>query len=87
MNDPVRRAKNVVTFATRKANLACWELDWTQCRNVTHGADDGHIPLASLRTLLCTSMFRKVVSECRVLYNEIDFGVLRRQFEDVRQEL
>ena len=29
----------------------------------------------------------KVVSECRVLYNEIDFGVQCRRLEDVRHEL
>ena len=69
--------KHVVTLATRKANLDCWELEWTQCRNITHEVDDGHVPLASCsRTFLCTSIFWKVVSGCRVLYNEIDFGVL-----------
>ena len=69
--------KNVVAFATRKANLDCWELERTQCRNVTHEVDDGHVSLASCsRTFLCTSAFWKVVSECRVLHNEIDFGVL-----------
>ena len=55
-----------LTFATRKAKFDCWELEWTQCRNVTHEVDDGHIPLASCsRTFLCTSIFWKVVSECR----------------------
>ena len=29
LNDPARRAKNVVAFATRKTNLDCWELEWT----------------------------------------------------------
>ena len=65
--------KNVVTFATRKANFDCWELEWTQCWDVTHEVDDGHVPLASCsRTFLCTPIFWKVVSECRVLCNEID---------------
>ena len=73
--------KDLVTFATRKTNLDCWELEWTQCRNVTHEVEDGHKPLASCsRTFLCTSIFWKVVSECRFLYNEIHFGVSCRRF-------
>ena len=35
----------------------------------------------------CTPLFWKVVSECRVLCNETDFGVLCRRLEDVRHEL
>ena len=44
---PSSTCKNVVTFATRKANFNCWELEWTQCWDVTHEVDDGYTPLAS----------------------------------------
>ena len=37
----------MVTFATRKANFDCWELEWTECWDVTHEVDDGQKPLAS----------------------------------------
>ena len=47
LNDQAQRAKNVVTFATRKANFDCWELEWTHCWDTTHEVDDGHISLAS----------------------------------------
>ena len=59
----------------------------TQCWDVTHEVDDGHFPLASCsRTFLCTPIFWKVVSECRVLCNEIDFGASCRRLEDVHHE-
>ena len=53
-------------------------------RDVTHEVDDGHIPLASSRTFLCTPIFWKVVSECSELCNEVDFC---RRLEDVHHEL
>ena len=68
---PSSMCKKVVTFATRKANFDCWELEWTQCWDVTHELDDGHMRLASCsRTFHCTPTFWKVVSECRVLCSE-----------------
>ena len=45
LNDPSSTCKNVVVHAARKANLDCWELEWTQCWDVTHEVEDGHIPL------------------------------------------
>ena len=55
---PSSTCKNVVTFATRKANFDCWELEWRQCWDVKHEVDDGHIPLASCsRTFLCAPIF------------------------------
>ena len=65
---PSSTGKNVVRIATGKANLDCWELEWTQCWDVTHEVDDGHIPLARCsRTLFfCTPTFWKVVPECKV---------------------
>ena len=84
--------KNVVTFATRKANLDCWELEleWTQCRNVTHEVDDGHFPLASCsRTFLCTSIFWKFVSECRVfVLSRVDWWrTFLTNFEEIHNNL
>ena len=74
---PGSTCKIVVTFATRKANFDCWELEWTQCWDVTHEMDHGHIPLASCsRTFLCTPTLWKFSSECRHLCNEIDFWCL-----------
>ena len=87
LNDPARRAK-MWSQLLRERPLLIWELEWTQCWDVTYEVDDEHIPLASCsRTFLCTPIFWKVVSECRVLYNEIDFGILRRRVEDVHHEL
>ena len=81
---PCPTCKNVVTFATRKANVDCGELEWTQCWDVTHEVDDGHPPLASCsRTFLCTPALWKVASECRELCNEIDFGLVCRLLENV----
>ena len=39
LND-AQRAKNVVTFAPRKANFDCWMLEWTRCQDDTHEVDD-----------------------------------------------
>ena len=45
---PGSTCKNVVTFATREANFDCWELEWTQCWDVTHEVDDGHFSVGKL---------------------------------------
>ena len=77
LNDPAQRAK-------------MWShlLESTQCWDDTHKVDDGHFPLANCpRTFLCTPTLWKVVSECRVLCNGIDVGVVCRRLEDVRHEL
>ena len=68
LHDPAPRAKNVVTFATRKANFDCWELEWTQYWDATHEVDDGLSfgEASCSRTFLCTPIFWKVVSESRV---------------------
>ena len=60
---PSSTCKNVLTFAKRKANIDCWELEWTQCWDVTHEVDDwtytfGKLPKdVSLYTDIMASCF------------------------------
>ena len=48
LSDPAQLAKNVDTFATKKANLDCWDLERTQFWDVTHEVDDGRILFGKL---------------------------------------
>ena len=59
LNDPAQRAKMWSHLQHERP---------AQCLNVNQvDVDDGHFPLANCsRTFLCTSIFWKVVSECRV---------------------
>ena len=68
--------KNVVALATRKTNLDCWEMEWTQCRNVTHEVDDGHFPLASCSTtksILVSYVdgWRTFVTNCEEIHSNL----------------
>ena len=46
LNDPAQRAKWSHLQHERPILMgAGWELEWTQCQDVTHEVDDGHIPL------------------------------------------
>ena len=76
---PCSTCENVVTFATRKANFDCWELEWTRCWNVTHEVDDGLIPLAScsrtfllyINTLEICLRMRTFITNCEETHNTL----------------
>ena len=88
LNDPAQREKMWSHLQHEWPNFDGWELECTQCWDVTLEVGDGHIPLASCsRTFLCTPTLWRVASECRDLCNEIDFGVVCRLLEDVHHEL
>ena len=63
--------KNAVTFATRKANLDCWKLEWTLCQDDAFQVDDWHFPLASFfKSFQCTPTLWTFASDCRALCQE-----------------
>ena len=75
---PKSTCKNVVTFVTRKATSDCWELEWTQCWDVTHEIDGADRPLASWKlfwnaefgVLSHDNGWKTFVTKCEEIHNK-----------------